>query len=363
MQNRLLTFDQALTQSASGKRHLLLGNGFSIALFPQKFVYKSLLEQADFSQIPLARQAFDRIKTTDFESVIWALKNAAQLLPLYQENQQVACKMQEDAEKLKEILVQAIAGNHPSNPSEITEENFWACRQFLAHFISKKLDKQKGHVYTLNYDLLTYWALMHDEDAALPENEQLQLDSDDGFRAPDDDDYEIGLISDYVTWNGEFAHSQNIHYLHGALHLFDNGAELKKFCWERSGGKPLMDQVRSALAEDKYPVFVSEGDSSSKLAKIRHNAFLQRSLKSLGGIQGSLFVYGHSLAPNDDHIFNTLLKGKITNLFISIYGDPMSMDNKKIIARANALAGRGKPSKPLNIYFYDAASANVWGKS
>ncbi len=63
----LLTFSDALDASQDGKRHLLLGNGFSIALFPDRFRYGSLLEEADFSDFPEARHTFDALATTDFE--------------------------------------------------------------------------------------------------------------------------------------------------------------------------------------------------------------------------------------------------------------------------------------------------------
>jgi len=44
---RILTFDQALKQAENyGKRHLLLGNGFSIACAPDIFHYGSLFEEA-----------------------------------------------------------------------------------------------------------------------------------------------------------------------------------------------------------------------------------------------------------------------------------------------------------------------------
>ena len=42
----IISFADALRITAGERRHLLLGNGFSIALFPEKFVYKSLLDQA-----------------------------------------------------------------------------------------------------------------------------------------------------------------------------------------------------------------------------------------------------------------------------------------------------------------------------
>ena len=65
----------------------------------------------------------------------------------------------------------------------------------------------------------------------------------------------------------ELRHGQNIHYLHGALHLFDAGHQLQKYTWVNTGNA-LVDQATEALKNDLFPVFVAEGDSKSKLTKI-----------------------------------------------------------------------------------------------
>jgi hypothetical protein len=126
------TFAHVLEETDAGKRHLLLGNGFSIALFPDRFRYGSLLGAADFTRYPEARKAFDQLGTTDFEVVIKALRDAVALLPLYSAETDAATRMQEHAEALKELLIQAIAGRHPERPSDITENQYRACRAFLA---------------------------------------------------------------------------------------------------------------------------------------------------------------------------------------------------------------------------------------
>jgi hypothetical protein len=79
----LITFDEALERTQNIKRHLLLGNGFSIALFPDRFHYASLLESANFGEFPQARIAFDALNTQDFERVIQTLRQAVLLAPIY----------------------------------------------------------------------------------------------------------------------------------------------------------------------------------------------------------------------------------------------------------------------------------------
>ncbi|WP_439525093.1 DUF4917 family protein [Marivita sp.] len=69
-----LTFQQALDNSSKfSKRHLLLGNGFSIALKPSIFTYGSLFKNADFTSNPNLPKVFERLDTTDFEIAIKAL--------------------------------------------------------------------------------------------------------------------------------------------------------------------------------------------------------------------------------------------------------------------------------------------------
>ena len=97
-----------------------------------------------------------------------------------------------------------------------------------------------------------------------------------------DSSYDNGEVSysSYITWQGEStAHVQNIHYLHGALHVFDKGSEIEKFTWIDTG-KPLIEQTREALTQNRFPVFVAEGDSKNKKDKITHSGYLYHSYKS-----------------------------------------------------------------------------------
>jgi hypothetical protein len=341
---RLPTFQDALAAAPDGKKHVLLGNGFSRAWRDDIFAYAALLEQATFSALsPSARGAFDALGTTDFEVVMRALRAAAALAEHYATTDvDLAKRFLRDADGLREVLVQAIANNHPSRPHEVSQNEYEHARAFLLNF---------DRIYTVNYDLLLYWSLMQEE--LLP-----AVPCDDGFRTPDDGQAE------YVTWEIDGRHAQNVFYLHGALHLFDAGHELKKYTWKNTG-IPLIDQIRSALSNNLFPLFVSEGESRQKVEKIRHSDFLTRGHRSLGEIGGTLFVYGLSMSENDDHIVRRIEKNsKLTHLCVGLYGNPASKGNKAIRKRAEAIAAareqrRGR-KKELRVSFYDTTSAAVW---
>ena len=343
---KLLTFNEALDLSTSSTCHVLLGNGFSIAWKADVFSYNSLLEQADFSKTPNAKKLFEVLGSNDFEVVIRILNQATKLLPVYLPKEtKIIEKIKKEADELKNILVEAIASNHPDLPNGISNESYKACREFLHKF---------DHIYTVNYDILLYWTLMHQD------VDKLKFNKNDGFANPD-----LEEETDYVSW--EDHQNAKVHYLHGALHLFDSGERLKKYTWSRTA-IPLMDQIRYALKEDLFPLFVAEGHSSSKLDKINHSAYLHKALRSFSNIGGDLFIFGHSLAENDSHILRKIEVGKINKVFISIFGDVDSIKNKEIFKKAQLmrdqrkqLVDAGKKKYSLEVHFFSAESAKIWG--
>lgn len=352
----LITFAEAIADSeALNKRHLILGNGFSIGCRADIFHYDSLYGNADFSAIPEAEKVFEFLGTQDFEIAIKALENGARILPIYSSaHADATAKMLEHAAALKDLLVSTIADNHPEFPASIPDEKFLACRRFLANFLG---DQTGGHVYTLNYDLLLYWTLMHEDDS---HEDYIELAKNDGFGNDENDP-----DADYVVWQGETAaHSARVYFLHGALHLFDSGSELKKYTWVRSGVR-LIDQARAAINAGAFPLFVAEGTSLQKKNKVRHNAYLYQCYKQLTANAAQrnhcFFILGHSLAENDDHLLTRLARARFKKLYVGIFGDPNAPGNRKIIDRAEALTGYRSPTNSLDIAFFDSASANVWG--
>lgn len=336
----ILTFTEALHDARSyNKRHALLGNGFSIACRPDIFAYGRLFEQADFSKISsTAKHAFKALHTQDFEKVIKALRDANKIIATYGGSSELAATLDLDANGLRELLVQTIAASHPAWPGEITEQEYQTCRTFLSNF---------NNIYTFNYDLLLYWTKMHVAEGESPT-------SDDGFRTPQED-----FEAEYVVWEPDQSHEQDMWFLHGALHVFDTGTEIQKYTWKNTGIR-LIDQIRSALNKNYFPLFVSEGTSAEKYERIRHNDYLAKAYRSFSSIQGALFIYGHSLAENDDHYLRCIQRGKLSHLYIGLYGDPNSESNKFITRRANQLTNGRRAKNPLAVSYFDAASANVW---
>lgn len=336
------TFGQALERATQihKKRHLLLGNGFSIACRPSCFNYARLLDEADLSTLSVqGPELFGNEQTADFELVIRSLRAAARMTDFYETTDpELSRRLREDADCLKDILAETLAKKHPDKVGEIEVAEYEGARHFLSHF---------ERFYTLNYDLLLYWAMLQDLEPSFKH--------DDGFR---EDPNDPG--GDSVAWNSYHQYGQNVFFLHGGLHLYDDGPTLKKLTFIRTGVS-LIEQIRAQLDSGAFPLVVTEGTAEEKLAGVLAHAYLGKCLRSLSSCEGSLFIHGHSLAENDEHILRAIVEAKFKAIFVSIHGDAGSDENRAIRERAEALALRRPERKQLEVEFYDADSAAAWG--
>ena len=338
LQPTIYNFQECLTlaDNAGKNKHLMLGNGFSVSLFPNIFNYKALAERIKSERI---QKLFASLKTNDFEFVMRRLTDALAIAQLYAEGTALSAKIKQDLNELKTTLIDVITHSHPANPQAIAEAQYASCYDFLKHF-------EGGKKYTFNYDLILYWVYMHFLD-----NQETSLTSNDGFLHPEDD-------QSIVTWEIGRELTQNLYYLHGAMHVFSDGLGVEKYTWINSG-KTITEQVRESINKQKYPVFISEGTREHKLSRIMDNSYLGRGFSSLKSIQGNLFVFGHSLRDEDDHVFNLLNKESgVKNIFISLFGKIDNEGNQKIISKVEAW--KQKHSRK-NYYYYQAESVKVWG--
>jgi hypothetical protein len=325
---------------------LLLGNGFSIAYAPQRFSYSALRNRAEQEGRlgPLALHLFHKLNTQDFEIVIKTLEDAALGLEAIDADRYVVeiPQIRGEAHGVKEALARILAALHPERPNEIGDETYVRVRTFLDRFQT---------IYTASYDLLLYWTLMQDLSSwGMPTPRH-----DDGFRDP-------GYPAEFVVWDHLSPHTGNVHYLHGALHLYRGEEGVKKLTWRRTD-IALLDQIRDQLSSGSFPLYVAEGTSSEKLARIEKSNYLGRSLRSLAGISGGLLVYGMSFGANDAHIINAIARSSVSRIAVSLFGDtdsPSNTDTIGAVSELQAQRAAAATEKPLDVRFFDAETVRLW---
>ena len=108
-----------------------------------------------------------------------------------------------DYEQVRDALTDAISRSHPDLPEDVGDEALDACADFLVKF---------NNVFTLNYDLLLYWASLR----------KVPFPFKDGFgREGNTPDSHLVFLQ--AQTKGNF-----IYFLHGALHLTTADGEVRK---------------------------------------------------------------------------------------------------------------------------------------
>lgn len=335
------SFDECMAEPHSGNKHLMLGNGFSVSLFPNIFNYSKLKEAASKNGL---QPLFDKFNTNDYEFVMRKILDAKHVLSVLENEDKVLMQKLDDIyQKLSNTLIDTIANSHPDTPSSITEDQYKSCYNFLNKFGG-------GKIYTFNYDLLIYWVFMHFKD-----DPTVYFPCDDGFRLSTND-------TDRIVWEIGAERSQSLYYIHGALHISSDNQVIEKYVWHE---KTIVEQVRDNLACGKLPIFVCEGSCEHKKERIHSNGYLARSFASLKSIGGSLYIFGHSIRDEDDHVFELILNRNtsLRNIYIGIYGDFESDSNKKIITKVERWESEQKnlqEKKRKKITIFQSADVNVW---
>ena len=346
----LFSFDEVwkASEAAGGKRHILFGNGFSIGAH-DKFRYGTLYEQVLSAGLPSHVEAlFGRYGTTNFEEVLRMLNEGQWLSNHYRLTQSdPELDMEKDYLIVKQSLVQSISENHPAFPAELAGGMLDSALVFLQRF---------NNVFTTNYDLLPYWASLHDD----------TFPFSDGFGREFDTDHR------YCVFLPTGTNDPQVYFLHGALHLYAAEGEVRKMVWNTTG-EPLMDQVKESLDNERYPLIVSEGDSVRKLERIESSSYLSHCARRFQNIQGNLFIYGSSLSEQDDHIIEWIGKNTtLPRIFVGIHGDLTTESGVALVDRVQKLqqlrqkildtgsSGRRFRRESLDVAFYQSETADVW---
>ena len=276
-------------RAATDFNGLLVGNGASRAVWDD-FGYDSLFENArTVEEKPLGASelaVFDAMQTRSFEQVLGALKTTSRV------NKALAVSSAAPRNRyyaIKEALINTIHAVHipwrlvqPSTLATINAE--------LASYPT---------VFTSNYDLLNYWAILHTPGI------------DDLFRSAD---------ASFDLRNTR-TDAPRILYLHGGLHLVRNlDGTARKLPSTDSTLLSSFAINNTIKTLDDVPLFVSEGKVQEKLKTIRSSDYLSFCYEQLLTHAGALCIFGHDLGPQDKHLVDAIRQASPTTLAISVSG-------------------------------------------
>lgn len=342
----LQTYQDVVKHLAKPKRtkHLLLGNGFSMAYDAKIFSYNALSTFIENSENELLKQLFKSVNTKNFEVIMQQLDLFADVAKVFKADKSLIDQIKQTSKNLKSSLIDAVQVMHPEHVFKIPQEKSLACCAFLEDYLANE-----GCVFSSNYDLLLYWVLMRNtsKNAGDGFGRELENPLEDGEYVPD---YEPEYSE--LRW-GKHKDSQSVFYLHGALPLFDAGIDIIK---EEYDGDYLLDNIKARMEKKEYPIFVTAGNATEKLTHIMHNRYLSFCYDELSSITGSLITFGFNFGDNDTHIIDAINKAaqqpitnRLRSIYIGVYSDSDYAHIKKIEKKFKC---------PVRLY--NARTANVW---
>jgi hypothetical protein len=324
----------------------MVGNGFSMAYDSEIFSYNALYDFVNALKDSTLSKILGVVNTKNFEAIMKELEVFGAFLKAFEADPSLRVSVQRCSTRLKRALLDAIKELHPEHVFSVPEVAADACGNFLKLFL-----RTQGHIFTSNYDLLVYWVLMREEIAgAIDGFGRVLLNADDN-PPPESQEW-----SD-LRW-GPNRDQQCIHYLHGALPLFDTGIDVEKE--EYDSQNYLLEKIGSRIDSGAYPIFVTAGDGKLKLTQIMHNQYLTFCYEALCQIEGSLVTYGFNCGDSDGHMIQAINEAakhgrkqfpKLLSIYIGVYTD----DDRR---RIESMEHRFK----CKVHIYDARTANVWGK-
>lgn len=138
--------------------------------------------------------------------------------------------------------------------------------------------------------------------------------------------------------------SQNVFFLHGSFHIYQEGSVCKKM--KQSTSKALHGKLEEKIKKDgDNVVCVFSGTSAEKKKQIEGNVYLKRCLEALSEVSGNIVIFGSSLAKNDSHIFDAINASEVTDIYISSCSDDLAAHT----TRAQQLFAKNNK----NIHFFD----------
>lgn len=237
--------------------------------------YDSLFNVAGWS--PELTAVFDALDTTNFEEVMEGLATTRSVSKAAGQPIDWIEPMYGD---IRDGLFRAVRGAHIP----------WASIPDATHRAIAAHLNNYDKVFTLNYDLITYWS--HVENI-----ERVQMV--DFFWGP-------GTTFDPLDTRLR-GNNTAVYYLHGGLHLWKDVWTGQTGKWTHDG-EPILTRIAGYYTSrsDRQPLFVSEGTSSEKRRSIGRSSYLSFAYGELANVDSPIAVFGASLGTSDKHIVDAL---------------------------------------------------------
>ena len=317
---------------------LLLGNGASVAIHGD-FAYSNLWEDAVANGAisnKLQEISEDLETGPNFESLLRALFIAKTVNGKFK----ITDKSIDDAyAEVRDALKQTLRRIHCSRSDAVKYlEN---ATPFLKNFDT---------IFSLNYDLLIYWAMM------LYGNVDIFRDCfDDGHFAEDWEKYRVPY-----TNRGQRSRTL-VFFPHGGLQFAQGIKGIGRKLSVSNQSVDLLTHIANSWEQESvYPLLITEGDSKKKMDSIQSNRYLSTVYNKILPICGeTLVIYGWSIDESvDGHLLEQIRNGNYTRIAVAVH-QPTTPHIEEFIVNSERKIRDGN-AKVESVTFFDAEDDGCW---
>jgi hypothetical protein len=313
---------------------LILGNGASIAVH-QGFSYKGLFSEAKKLNFlgQDAEQVFKHFDSEDFEAVLRHLWNSKMVFDALKLTGEPVNRVNAAYTAVRAALIRTVRATHVSYPDALPHLEH--IHKFLRGFKT---------VLSLNYDLIVYWAGQYGNNTR-QSNYHFKDCFDSTRRFPEDwvaKRQPYGGVSDPTLY----------FYPHGNLALVREPDYRERKVVVDQAGQLLETILGIWEDENSVPLFVCEGTSGRKKNAIDSSAYLGRIYREvIPSLGDSLVIYGWSLAEQEQHIIDQIVRHRPKRVAVSIRNQ-----DKNLLLRAEHVFG----AYQCEVIYFDSDSPGVW---
>ncbi|GBC61151.1 DUF4917 domain-containing protein [Desulfonema ishimotonii] len=331
---QIISWSSIATQKDSA---LLLGNGASMAV-DKKFSYTSLLNEFAYKGFFNIEEIslFDYFDTNDFEMILrflWQSKHVNQALDIFNP------KIDSTYKNVKSALIHGVSELHSEYDDVFNDLE--PISQFMSKFDT---------VFSLNYDLIVYWAMMYGNNN--PKHSFKDCFKHGVF------DYEWQKYKSPIRFQESCT---LIFYPHGSLALARSIIFGQEYKIANSTTYSLLDGIQNEWEKDDIiPLFISEGTVEQKVHSIQTTRYLNCVLNEVMPFPRSHWViYGWGFGDQDAHILKSIKKSGAKRLSISVY---RGSDEQEFCGRVYSAIHR-EFGHFIDIEFFDSYSPKCWNNA
>lgn len=171
-------------------------------------------------------------------------------------------------------------------------------------------------------------------------SDQREIENNDGFL--------LKLFGDEKEFHYDPNNKkQNVFYLHGAFHIYQDGEIIKKIT--KTNEKALYDEIFETISEESKKI-ICIFTPKNKTTEIESSDYLKNTHQKLKTLSGAVVIIGSAVSENDAHIYSSINDSQVHTIYFSTSKNKLKERKENLI--------KYFPKKEIKFFDYNTIDFN-----